>query len=97
MADTVRVDPSLLRRAGVVLAEHGAALLAVQGRCGDDADAARPGWVGASAGALAGLLEGWAVGDAHRAGRLSAHADGLHAVAAELLDVDRAGARTCCR
>lgn len=89
MADTVRVDPEVLCRAGGLLAGHGEALLAAQRGCAHDVEVAvRSGWVGASATALAELLDGWAVATGRHAGRLAEHADGLRTSAAALRNAD---------
>ncbi len=92
MAEELRVAPHVLAQVGTALADHGQALLDLQQACHTDADGAQPGWVGASAGALSGLLDGWTASSADHLGRIDQHAAGMHCAAAGFAELEHAGA-----
>jgi uncharacterized protein YukE len=88
MADKLRVDPTALSHAGNEVANHGEDLLAHQQSCHSEAADAHSGWVGSSAGALSGLLDGWeTTSDAHFR-RFGQHSTGMHFVAADFADTE---------
>jgi uncharacterized protein YukE len=88
MADKLRVDPTALSSAGNDVANHGEDLLARQLACHGEAAAAQSGWVGASAGALSNLLDGWqTTSDAHLR-RFGKHSCDLHFAAVGFTDME---------
>ncbi|WP_242657804.1 hypothetical protein [Mycobacterium kubicae] len=92
MAEELRAAPDVLSQVGVQLANHGETLLALQRSCREAADAARPGWIGSSAGALAGLLERWGATAIAHIGRFGEHACGMHLAATGLTEMDQRNA-----
>ncbi|WP_205874547.1 WXG100 family type VII secretion target [Mycobacterium camsae] len=92
VAAELRAIPDVLAHVGTELTNHGQALEEEQRACHRDADDAQRGWVGASASALAELLNRWAlVGDGHHA-RLAGHADGMRYAAATLREMEQSNA-----
>lgn len=88
MADKLRVNPTALSAAGNEVANHGEDLLARQQSCHGEAAGAQSGWVGASAGALSSLLDGWqTTSDAHLR-RFGKHSCDMHFAAAEFSDME---------
>jgi uncharacterized protein YukE len=88
MADNLRVNPTALSSAGNAVADHGEELLARQQSSHGEAAAAQSGWVGASAGALSNLLDGWEkTSDAHLR-RFGKHSCDMHFAAAEFTDME---------
>jgi uncharacterized protein YukE len=88
MADKLRVNPTALSLAGNDVANEGEDLLARQQSCHGEAAGAQSGWVGASAGALSNLLDGWqTTSDAHLR-RFGKHSCDMHFAAVEFADMD---------
>jgi uncharacterized protein YukE len=88
MADKLRVNPTALSQAGNDVANHGEDLLARQQSCHGEAAGAQSGWVGASAGALSNLLDGWqTTSDAHLR-RFGKHSCDMHFAAVEFADME---------
>ncbi len=88
MADKLRVNPTALSAAGNEVANHGEDLLARQQSAHAEAAGAQSGWVGASAGALSNLLDGWqTTSDAHLR-RFGKHSCDMHFAAVEFADMD---------
>lgn len=88
MADELNAIPDLLSHVGNELATHGQSLLALHLTCHRDADDARSGWVGASAGALSELLDRWHAASAGHQARFGQHARGLSVAAARLSEME---------
>ena len=97
MADKLRVTPTALSQAGNDVANHGEDLLTRQQSCHGEAAGAQSGWVGASAGALSNLLDGWqTTSDAHLR-RFGNHSCDMHFAAvgfAEMEDRNAAAVRS---
>jgi uncharacterized protein YukE len=88
MADKLRVNLQALSAAGNDVANHGEDLHARQQSCHGEAAAAHSGWVGASAGALSSLLDGWQnTTDAHLR-RFGKHSCDMHFASAEFSDME---------
>ena len=92
MAEELRVIPDALGHAGNELANHGESLLALQQSCHGAAEAAQPGWIGSSAGALEALLDRWAIASTTHIGRFGAHACAMHFAAVEFTEMERRNA-----
>lgn len=88
MADVVRISPEQLRLAGDEVTVTGESLLALHHTCLTDAESAHCGWVGTSAGALAGLLDRWTAASRSHGTRISEQAIGLHSGATEFADME---------
>ncbi|WP_253869574.1 hypothetical protein [Mycobacterium sp. 1164966.3] len=82
MPQQLRATPDSLTRIGNQLADHGESLLALQLSCLGTAEEAHPGWVGSSALALSGLLDGWAMTSTAHIARFGEHSRGMHFAAA---------------
>jgi uncharacterized protein YukE len=88
MADKLPVNPTALSQAGNDVANHGEDLLARQQSCHGEAAGAQSGWVGASAGALSNLLDGWQITtDAHLR-RFGNHSCDMHFAAVGFADME---------
>ncbi|MEB3980272.1 hypothetical protein OQ968_03230 [Mycobacterium sp. 663a-19] len=89
MAEELRAQPDVLSHVGTQLANHGETLLAVQQACLGAAADAQSGWVGSSAGALSGLLDGWETAGTTHIGRFGEHSCGMHFAAVELTEMEQ--------
>ncbi|MCV6963309.1 hypothetical protein BST27_25950 [Mycobacterium intermedium] len=85
----MRVIPEVLNRVGAQLADHGDHLLAVQQACRGQIEDAHGGWVGASAGALSALLDGWARASSAHLDCFGHHAAGMQLAAAAFTELDQ--------
>jgi uncharacterized protein YukE len=92
MAEELRAIPDVLSHVGNELADHGQSLLALQQSCHGEAEAARSGWVGSSAGALSVLLDRWATASSTHIGRFGEHSCGMHFAAVQFTDMERRNA-----
>lgn len=94
MADQLRVNLEDLCRAGDAIAGHGETLHTMQQSCHSQAQQAQLGWVGSSARALSGLLDGWAVTSRTQLQHIGQHSADLHTAVARFLFLDDGGAAT---
>lgn len=92
MVEELRVSPAQLRHAGDEIGRHGETLAAVQQSCYDTAQGGLGGWVGRSAGALAGLLDNWATAGRAQIQRIGEQARALHDAAVAFSAVEHRGA-----
>ena len=92
MAEELRAIPDVLSHVGNELANHGESLLALQQSCHGEAEGAQSGWVGASAGALSGLLARWATASTTHIGRFGEHSSRMHFAAVEFTEMERRNA-----
>jgi uncharacterized protein YukE len=92
MPQQLRATPDALTRIGNELADHGESLLALQRTCHGMAEGAQPGWVGSSAHALSGLLDGWATTSSAHIARFGSHSCGMHFAAAGYRDMEQRNA-----
>lgn len=92
MAETLRANPELLTQVGYALANHGESLLALHQSCHAEAEGAKSGWVGSSAGALSGLLGRWATAGATHADRFGEHSCGMHLATVGFAEMDQSNA-----
>lgn len=89
MPQQLRTTPDSLVRIGNELADHGESLLALQLSCHGVAERAQPGWVGSSAQALSGLLDGWAMTSTAHIARFGEHSCGMHFAAARFQQMEQ--------
>ncbi|GAB3018280.1 WXG100 family type VII secretion target [Mycobacterium bourgelatii] len=89
MADALRVIPEVLSHVGTQLADHGDRLLAVHQLCLAQIEDAQAGWIGASAGALSALLDGWARAGSAHLDRFGRHSAGMQLAAAGFTELDQ--------
>lgn len=92
MTDELRVSPEQLRTAGDQISRHGETLAAVAQSCHDRAQGGQGGWVGRSAIALAGLLDGWATIGRVQCQRIGEQARALHEAAVAFAAAEQGGA-----
>lgn len=93
MANEIRVNPEALSHTGNELAGRGETLHALQRSCHGEAEAAQSGWVGSSAAALSGLLDGWAATSTAHIGRIGKHSCDMHFAAADFIFMEQHNAK----
>jgi uncharacterized protein YukE len=93
VTDEVRVNPEALCHAGNELAGRGETLHALQRSCQGEAEAAQSGWVGSSAAALSGLLDGWASTSTVHIRCIGEHSCDMHFAAADFFFMERHNAQ----
>jgi uncharacterized protein YukE len=89
VADEVRVNPEALSHAGNELASRGETLHALQRSCHGEAEDAQSGWVGSSAAALSGLLDGWASTSSAHIRRIGEQSCDMHFAAADFIFMEQ--------
>ncbi|QLL10445.1 hypothetical protein H0P51_23315 [Mycobacterium vicinigordonae] len=88
----MRAVPHALAQVGAALADHGQALLDLQQACHRDAEGAQRGWVGSSARALSGFLDGWLAASTDHCGRFDQHCAGMLCTAAVFEEMEQGNA-----
>ncbi|HEX7321871.1 MAG TPA: WXG100 family type VII secretion target [Mycobacterium sp.] len=83
MEGRFRVNPETLTSAANEISNHGETLHALHQSCHNTAVEAHAGWVGSSAGALSGLLDGWEATSTAHLQRVGAQSSDMRAATAE--------------
>ncbi|WIM85827.1 WXG100 family type VII secretion target [Candidatus Mycobacterium wuenschmannii] len=89
MADNVWLKPHEVSQAANDMADHGETLMSSHQSSHSEASGAHAGWVGSSAGALAGLLDDWQTAGTEHFHRIGNHSCDMHVTVAEFTLLDQ--------